>query len=218
MGLGVRWKPIIGFVLLTGMVLLLSGEHPMLSEPYPSNYAASSASTLPAAPPMGSSSSSAAAAATPADCAPPCQHGGVCVQRQCRCPRGYEGSACEVRLPPPAAACGPPRRAKDADSDGPSRCKPSFLIIGAVRETPFVCTFWFESFQLPRQAWDKRQKALERTAFSHRRASPAPPRCTTTSPPTLACTRRFRSSCSSSTMATRRAVRNTPSRRAILPL
>ena len=47
MGLGVRWKPIIGFVLLTGMVLLLSGEHPMLSEPYPSNYAASSASTLP---------------------------------------------------------------------------------------------------------------------------------------------------------------------------
>lgn len=139
MGLGLRVKPAIGLMLLGGLVLLLTGDGPtaMLPDAYPSNPVQGlfagpappvrAQTAASAAPPMGRSASAAA----PVTCAAPCQHGGACVMQRCRCPRGYAGSACEDRLPPPPAECGPPRREKGAESDGPSRCKPSFLIIGA---------------------------------------------------------------------------------------
>jgi hypothetical protein len=133
MGLGVRWKPLIGLMLLGSLVLLLTRSDtamlPGVLDAYPSHSPAdefsATAAERPAAPPMGSASVSA-----PASCAAPCQHGGMCVMRLCRCPRGYEGSACQTRLPAPPAECGP-ATLSGASSDGPSRCKPSFLIIGA---------------------------------------------------------------------------------------
>jgi|EP01043_Picozoa_sp_COSAG02_P015076 hypothetical protein len=140
MGLGVRWKPLVGLMLLGSLVLLLTRpDTSMLPAAYPGSHAPAadefSASSRPAAPPMGSASVSA-----PVSCTEPCQHGGVCVMRLCRCPRGYEGSACQTRLPAPPAECGPAAAVSGkvaqlwetaASSDGPSRCKPSFLIIGA---------------------------------------------------------------------------------------
>ena len=139
MGLVLRVKPAIGLMLLGGLVLLLTGDGPtaMLPDAYPSNPVQGlfagpappvrAQTAASAAPPMGRSASAAA----PVTCAAPCQHGGACVMHRCRCPRGYAGAACEDRLPPPPAECGPPRREKGAESDGPSRCRPSFLIIGA---------------------------------------------------------------------------------------
>lgn len=130
--LGVRWKPVIGLMVLAGLVMLLTGDPMMLADPYPSNSVEVSSAPAPplpnvaVVPPMGHGTTSA-----PVSCAASCQHGGMCIMQKCRCPRGYAGTACQTRLSPPAAECGPPRLADGPDSTGPSRCRPSFLIIGA---------------------------------------------------------------------------------------
>ena len=125
MGLLAKFKPMLGVVLLGGMMIILTAkEDDGMSEPPPSPpHVPAAALPSPQQPRVS---------VAPMGCATPCQHGGVCVGKLCRCPRGYEGTSCHTRKPAPPADCAPPRRPKgDKTPPPPPRCKPSFLIIGA---------------------------------------------------------------------------------------
>lgn len=126
MGLLAKLKPVIGVVLLGGMMLILTAKEDDGMAILPPSQPDAPALAQPLQRPHVSSG------VAPMGCDALCQHGGVCVGKLCRCPGGYAGPSCQIRNPALPADCAPPRRAKDDKSPpSPPRCKPSFLIIGA---------------------------------------------------------------------------------------